>query len=73
MARFGHESGKVICLNVERRRFAEEHLIADVFVVLLFFLIATCLAAELLSRAFAAWIGAERIVALSFVTASGFL
>jgi hypothetical protein len=73
MAGSDHESGKVIWLDVDHGRSIETRSIACDFAVFLVFLIATCLAAEMLSRAFTAWTGLGRNVALNFVSASGFL
>jgi hypothetical protein len=73
MAPSDHACGKVIWLDVDPGPNIETRFIAGDLAVFLSFLIATFLAAELLSRAFAVWTGLGRNVALSFVSASGFL
>jgi hypothetical protein len=73
MARFGHESGKVVWLNLEHARSVEPPMTVGGVAALVVLLLAICLTAELLARAIAAWIGHDQNVALSFISTSGFL
>ncbi|WP_442756146.1 hypothetical protein ACNHKD_05880 [Methylocystis sp. JAN1] len=73
MARPSYERGKVIWLDPKRDHSVEIGSIAGGLAGFLAIIISICFAAELLAQAVVAWMGHDRSLAMSVISASGFL